>query len=713
MRGRQQSKLQLPPESQRTARSRAWWQAFLILTLSLIIAGSVFGWRSTSAAGMVPENARAGELLFRSDADYERAVLLESSVDFRISGMVANVSVKQSFHNSGSDWREAVYVFPLPEQAAVRAMRMRIGERVIESEIREREAAQKVFQAAKAEGKKAGLIEQERPNLFTVSVANIGPGETITVELQYLQTVQYDAGEFSLRFPMTITPRYIPGERLTDENAEIAYVTTGNGWAYATDQVRDAARITPYQNPVPADENRIINPITISATIDAGLPLANIDSPWHDVRVTREEQLYRIEPAGGSVSMTRDFELRWRPDSGTVPQAAVFTETLADERYALLMLLPPAQTDDRQTLPRELIYVIDTSGSMGGVSIRQARASLQEALTRLRPGDRFNVIAFNDRPQALFDASQPASTERIEQARHHVAALEAGGGTEMRSALEQALGMRSDESYLRQVLFITDGAVGNENALFRLIHDRLGAARLFTVGIGSAPNSYFMRKAAEFGRGAFTYIGSGNEVSQRMTELFDKLDGPVAGDLAVRWPADVQAESYPSPLPDLYYGEALLLAARLDNFTGEVTVSGRTVDRQWQRRLTLDNDSNSRGIASVWAYRKITSLLDEKIAGRDEAAVRGDVIKVALAHHLVSPYTSFVAVDKTPGRQAGEMLNKETVLNARPAGQSAQPYAWPATAAGSDLNMIVGTVLLLTALIIWLLQSHVAWRARY
>ncbi|MDZ7735720.1 MAG: VIT domain-containing protein [Gammaproteobacteria bacterium] len=352
--------------------------------------------------------------------------------------MIAEVSMTQAFRNDSGDWREAIYVFPLPDQAAVRAMRIRIGERVIEGEIHERAKAKKIYQQARTQGKKAGLVEQERPNLFTTSVANIGPDETVVVELQYVQTVQYAAGEFSLRFPMTITPRYIPGDPLVEDNAEATYAVAGDGWAHATDQVPDAARITPYQNPVPANENNIVNPITITADIDAGLPLTAIESPWHDIRVSRQGRHYRLELADGPVSMSRDFELRWRPEAGRAPQAALFTETVDDQYFALLMLLPPGQTTEQELLARDMVFVIDTSGSMGGVSIDQARRGLLLALDRLRPGDRFNVIEFNSTPNALFSESRPADGTtsaagktlcvRPEGARRHGDALGAGTG---------------------------------------------------------------------------------------------------------------------------------------------------------------------------------------------------------------------------------------------------------------------------------------------
>lgn len=713
--GHAQTPRRLPSERRRPVKRHIWLQFFLFLTLALILVGAVSGWQPVFAADDInPDTVGAGQLLLETgEGGYRSALSLDSHAEFRISGLIAEVSVSQSFRNDSQDWREALYVFPLPESAAVRSMQIRIGERVIEGEIHERAEAKRIYQAAKSRGKKAGLVEQERPNMFTTSVANIAPDETVIVELQYVQTVAYHAGEFSLRFPMTITPRYIPGDPLTEENTDVSYAVAGDGWAHATDQVPDAGRITPYQHPVPAGKNNPVNPITITADIDAGLPLVSLDSPWHDIRSSRQDDHYRIELARGPVSMSRDFELRWRPETGREPQAALFTETIDNRQYALLMLLPPAEAAAEKLLPREMVFVIDTSGSMGGVSIDQARQGLLLALDRLRPGDRFNVIEFNSVPDALFTQSRPVSPEQIRQAKRFVAGLQARGGTEMRAALERALNAESESGYLRQVIFMTDGAVGNEAALFKLIRERLGTSRLFTIGIGSAPNSYFMRKAARFGRGTFTYIGAASEVGQRMNELFSKLDAPVAGDLEVAWPGDMNSEAYPAKIPDLYQGEPLMVAARLDDFSGEVHISGRSADKAWRRELTLESRKQSPGIASVWARAKIESLLDEKTAGRPENEVRQDVLEVALTHHLVSPYTSFVAVDKTPSRPLDEALDKSSVANARPDGQSDQAYAWPATATNSRWNLFMGGLLLLLGLLIRFSYQGVVSRERY
>jgi Ca-activated chloride channel family protein len=710
----------------------AWWRwfrYFFVLIVTVVIAVLVLAARSASAAGE-PAVGR-GELLFASDdGEYQSAVQLHSKVHLQISGMVAQVQLEQRFRNATGQWLEAVYVFPLPENSAVNQLRLVIGERVIIGAIKERTQARKIYQQARREGRKAGLVEQQRPNMFTSRVANVAPGEEVTVQLRYVQRIDYHEGEFSLRFPMTITPRYIPGQPLGPPDLTLL-ADTEHGWAAPTDQVPDAAAITPpLQGPAAINGTRE-NSIEIRGEIDVGMPLAAVESVYHAIKLTRSEGRYHLELAQSAdgnapVSMNRDFVLRWRPQAGSEPQAALFREQVDGEHYALLMVVPPRRLDT-VVLPREMIFVIDSSGSMGGSSIAQARQSLQFALGKLRSRDRFNIVEFNSSARSLFISSQPASDHNVARAREFVRHLDAGGGTEMLKALRLALhdapvARDGESALLRQVVFITDGAVGNETALFQDIRQRLGRSRLFTVGIGSAPNSWFMRKAAEVGRGTATFIGDTEQVRQQMEDLFDSLSTPLVSDIEIHWPHDV--ESYPGKVPDLYRGQPVLVAARLlprgaEPQAGNIIVSGRSAGGDWQRQLVLsapDTDTRGageslhQGVASVWARQKIAELLDGKILGKPESSIRAAVLPVALAHQLVSPYTSFVAVEQQPSRPATESLKSEAVPNVPPKGQSPQPYAWPKTATGVRTQLALGTVLLLLSLLLWgvqLLKKHV------
>lgn len=647
-----------------------------------------------------PGAMQGGSLLLRMQDGYRVSTLLSTAVDMQINGLVARVAVRQEFRNEGSDWAEGVYVFPLPDKAAVDHMRLHIGDRFIEGEIREKEQAKKEYERAKKAGKKASLVEQQRPNLFTISVANIAPGEIVVVEIEYLEDLRYDNGSFSIRFPLTITPRYIPGAPSALPDRE------GSGWSVNTSVVDDASLITP-----PMVSTSRGHRVSMNISVNAGMPLEIIASRYHPVNVSENSGRYTVSLMGGTAPMDHDFELLWRPARNTVPQAMAFSETVDGEPYYLLMVMPPsAEAATANVMPREMIFIIDTSGSMHGTSIAQARKALRRALRGLRPGDRFNVIAFSSRPDPLFSSSVVADSRNLSSAERFVAALSANGGTEMRAALELALRSPPDESYLRQLVFITDGAVGNEDELFRLIERKLGDARLFTVGIGSAPNSWFMRKSAEVGRGTFTTISALHEVSEKMERLFDKIEQPQVTNITVDWPGSVVTESYPSVVPDLYLGEPVLVKVRIAGelrATDSVSISGNSAGGAWFQEVSLVGDQPSSGVGALWARARIADLSDEERRGANPGEVRTAIVATALKHHLVSKHTSLVAIDKTPVRPASDPLRKDQVPNLMAYGQSGNAiFGFPATATNAQQLQLLGASLIAAALLLMLLGGR-------
>ena len=667
---------------------RSVWVWHLLL-LTILTARPVMA----ATNGPAPGEMQAGSLLMRMQQGYVIATLLNTDVNITVNGLVARVSVMQEFKNTGSEWVEGVYVFPLPDKAVVDYMRLYIGDRFIEGEIREKDQARKEYEQAKQAGKKTSLVEQQRANLFTTSVANIAPGETVIVEIEYLEDLQYDEGTFSLRFPMTLTPRYIPGQALADRQ--------GSGWSPDTSLVDDASLISPPMVFASGGHR-----ISLRASVNAGMPLEIIASRYHPVNVRETDGRYIVTMAGRRAAMDHDFELLWRPVPSSSPRAMAFTETIDGEPYYLLMIVPPDLGDvPGAQLPREMIFIIDTSGSMHGVSMQHAKQALRRAIDGLRPGDRFNVIEFNSYTHALFGASVPADAANIGIARKFVKQLQANGGTEMYAALKFALRMPAPESYLRQVIFITDGAVGNEEGLFSLIEAELNNARLFTVGIGSAPNSWFMRKAAAAGRGTFTLISALHEVGKKMDRLFRKLKHPQITNINIQWPSGNVIDSYPTVVPDLYLGEPVTVKARASGSfrRGDVVrISGDSVGGSWSRDLVLAIEAQSSGVAALWARARIADLLDDARRGADADATRSAIVATALTHHLVSKYTSLVAVDKTPVRPAGEPLTNEQVASLIAFGQSGSAiFAFPATATNAANLQVTGLAALLAALLLF------------
>ncbi|MGF1626555.1 MAG: marine proteobacterial sortase target protein [Alphaproteobacteria bacterium] len=594
-------------------------------------------------------DGQAGLWVATPDPDFVfRAPTVDTQVEIEVHGLIVRTTVTQTFENPGDYWTEAIYVYPLPEDAAVDRLQMTVGERVVAGRIDTRAAAREAYETALQDGRQASLVEQERPNIFTTSVANIGPGESVIIEIAYQETARYDAGAFSLRFPMVVGPRYIPEGMLETGELSVVLLCISQGELQPISQTPDDWwRITP---PVREPAAGPINPITLTVKLDAGMPLSSVDAPFHDVEMRESGSLVTISLAGDIEHYAdRDFELTWRPVLGQEPTAALFHEAVDGDHYVHVMVMPTS--DDAAAgfdLPREVIYVIDTSGSMDGESMIQARAALELALESLDPSDRFNVIEFNDQAQALFQGAVEASERNLGMAAGYVRGLHAGGGTEIMQAMRVALQGEAPDGYVRQVVFITDGSVGNEQQIFEYVHQNLGTSRLFTVGIGSAPNSFFMTQAAEVGRGTFTHIGSTNQVQERMLELFAKLENPVMTDLTVK-PAGgglfdpIDVEIWPNPIPDLYQGEPVTFTMRIDDLEQSIVVGGLRAGQPWRQVLSLREAEDSAGVGAIWAYAKIDALMNTLAFGANAEQVEAAVTQVALAHQVVSRYTSLVA----------------------------------------------------------------------
>jgi len=672
--------------------------AITMLVLTLLSGMSV----ASEPDSVSPGDIKSGSLLLRSADGFRRATRLNTDVKISVSGLAIRTMLRQTFRNDSDTWVEGVYVFPLPDGAAVDRLRMKIGARFIEGEIREKEVAKKEYETARRQGKKASLVEQQRANLFTTSVANIGPGQEVAIEIEYLDTVRYDEGTFSLRFPMTFTPRFIPGTELEDRN--------GSGWSANTDRVPDASQITP-----PVIESAVDHRMTLEVDINAGMPLEVVASRYHPVDVHQESGHFGVTFAAGEVPMDHDFELLWRPVKTTAPTALIFSEQLDEQPHFLIMMLPPTDSAAvAASQPRELVFVIDTSGSMHGTSLQQAKKALQLALDGLKSGDRFNVMQFNSVTQSLFAGSVAASAANVSRARDYVDGLVANGGTEMRRALELALADVASETHLRQLIFITDGSVGNENELFEVIERKLGATRLFTVGIGSAPNGWFMRKAAEAGRGTYVFISALHEVKEKMGRLFRKLEQPQVTDIKLEWPDGVAESAYPTTVADLYAGEPVVVKVRFEQAAragDQLKISGRSAAGDWGAELPLSFAEESPGIAALWARARIADLMDSIRRGADLVVTRKSIVDTALRHHLVSKYTSLVAIDKTPVRPVNGALNQEQIASLLPYGQSRQAvFGFPATATSAGLHRQIGAICILLATLllfyrVWTLQG--------
>lgn len=622
--------------------------ALLAVVLTCLLSAGL----RASATDASDDPVAGGALMLRGKgvAEAMPAVRLGTDMDVTVSGQIARVRVTQAFRNTSAKWMEATYLYPLPDDGAVDSLRMVVGQRIFVGRIKRREEARAIYEKAKAQGRKAGLVESERPNLFRNAVANVGPGETVLIAIEYQAPVRQLGGEFALRLPLVAGPRYVPPHSLTDDKA-----------------LADAAAVTaPLAHP---KLGTTLNPVSITVHLAPGFRPANIISPYHRIAVREDGQAERtITLAAGEVPADRDFELRWRSASAD-PTIGLFRQTSDNASYVMATITPPASVSTGALPPREMIFVIDNSGSMGGESMRSAKASLLHALGTLRPEDRFNIIRFDDTMTQLFDEPTLASEEQIDVARRFTEGLEASGGTEMLPALKAALVDHAPASaQLRQVIFLTDGDLSNEREMMAEIATHGGRSRVFMVGIGSAPNSFLMRRMAEAGRGTYTNIGEGGEVMARMTALLDRLKAPAARELAVRVEGPA-LELTPRRLPDLYAGEPLVLLGKGEALSGKLIVSGMIGGKRWSQSVDLDTAADSPSVARLWANRRIADIEAQRWSGQIEGDAADEAIaRLGLDYGLVTSQTSLIAEDETPSRPAGAKLTREELPLLLPAG---------------------------------------------
>lgn len=566
----------------------------------------------------------------KNTGHYASLELLSSEYQANISGILATVTIRQTFLNPSSEWvKEGVYAYPVNHQAAVYDMKLIIGERIIEGEIHEKKEAEAIFLEAQQAGQTATMVKQYRPNLFTTDVTNIAPQETISVEITYQQTIRYNSGYFDFRIPMAIKARYLPEN--TDEQLPNSSTTNS--------------------------DKRLL-----TITLDAGFNLKELRSLNHNVEINQSGYKHDISLSDNELFDANDFVLRWSPEADDTPKAAYFSEYIDNTEYSLLMLLPP-ESNEKLTQPRNITYIIDTSGSMNGTALNQAKDALLYAMENLNENTYFNIIDFDSTAKPLFSNSQAATVENINKALTFIDSLDSNGGTEMLGALE--LAMNTDNTIknrLNQIIFITDGSVGNEADVFQMIANNIENRRLFTVAIGPAPNNYFMSKAALFGRGTYTHIAELNQVDEAMRELFQKISSPALTDIDVDWKNPI-AQS-PSLVPDLYLGEPVIITAKLATPQSNFSISGLTGGKStWDSQVSMKTDGQSNGIARLWARKQVEELTDSIMLDGETEELKEQIIELGLKHKLVTEYTSLVAVDKTPRPEAQNITEQNQQIN--------------------------------------------------
>ena len=612
------------------------------------------------------DEPRSGTLSTWADGGTWSLPLLHTDVETHISGMVADVSVVQTFTNPFDEPIEAVYVFPLPDEGAVDGMTLRIGDRVIDASVHEKEEAKAIYEQARDEGRVAARLDQERPNIFKQHVANLMPGAIIEVELHVVQPLTFEDGGYDWSFPLVVGPRFMPGD--DDSNP-------GNGASTDLGEGREALD-------APYSPTRTGNDVGIRVTVDAGVAVHSMHSPSHEVDVERDsESSGHVNLAPVDTIPNKDFVLRYEV-GGEQPEVAVLAQHGERDSVFMLVIQPPSDAfvTDEIVTPKEMVFVVDTSCSMSGFPLNKAKDAMNLAIEEMNPDDRFLVMDFNDRVSSLAPRPLPNTSANRTKSRSYVESFRGSGGTRMLDGIEASLDLPADEELLRTVVFLTDGYIGNEADILAAIDQRLGSrTRLFSLGIGGSVNRYLLDRMAKAGRGDVEYVLHQEDADEAVENLYERIRNPIVTNLEVDFGDAEVTDVYPNPLKDLFAGQPLVLMGRYTTpGPMTLTVTGRTRQGPFEQRIAVElpaSGSEHPGLPSLWARQVVEDLETRNRNGQDEA-LNDELLELALAHSLMTRLTSMVAVDNEVVNPGGEAKNLDVPLET-PEGVDLEAAAGP------------------------------------
>lgn len=577
--------------------------------------------------------------------------LKHTAVKASVAGYVARVSVKQSFHNTFKDKIEAVYTFPLPENAAVDEMTMRIGNRTIHGTIKKREEAREIYEQAKSHGHVASLLDQERPNIFTQSVANIEPGETVEIEIKYVDLLPYEAGTFTFAFPTVVGPRFNPGN---------VAGKSGTGREPDTDVVPDASKITP---PVAPEGQRAGHDLSIELSIDSGVPLHNLSSKLHEVQVNQAgTNKAQISLVNKQTIPNKDFVLSWEVASDRL-QSGYLTHNDGKSGFFTVMMLPPKKVTPENVAPKEMVFLIDCSGSQNGAPLDKAKETMEYIIDHMNANDTFQIISFSDHLTQFADRPQKVSSEMRQRARRFIQNLSANGGTWMAPAVERVCAMPTDENRLRIVSFMTDGYVGNDFEILGLIRKYRSKTRWFPFGTGNSVNRFLIDGIAKEGGGEAEYVllnSPGNVVGKK---FYDRISSPVLTDVKLECKGVDVKEVFPHNISDVWAERPLYFKGRYTApGAGTISLTGFAAGKPYKQDLKVvfpAKQSDNEVIKPIWARAKVDRLMSEDWFGAQQGQVnkelKEEIVKTALDYHIMTQYTSFVAVEETRQTKNGDL----------------------------------------------------------
>lgn len=600
----------------------------------------------TASAAAPPERPASGMLLMmnRSGDMLGECPLKRTEVKAEVTGFLSRVTVVQNFENTASDTIEAVYTFPLPAEAAVDRMTMLIGDRTVEGKIKPREEAKAIFDAARNAGRTASLLEQERPNIFTQSVTNIPPGAKVRIQISYVAPLKYEAGVYEFVFPMVVGPRYTKGSAA----------------------VPDAGRITP---PVAAKGTRAGHDITVEVAVDAGVPIQRFESSSHEVISEQpDSRRLKVRLKDQSVIPNKDFILKYATAGGRI-EDAVLAHRGDKGGFFTLILQPPDRVPAPQITPKELVFVLDTSGSMHGFPMDKSKEVMRMALSNMNAEDRFNIITFAGDTHLLFPEPVAATPENIAKARAFVDGRRGGGGTEMMRAIRAALDPTDSLKHVRVVAFLTDGYVGNDFEIIGEIKKHPNA-RVFSFGIGSSVNRYLLDKMADEGRGEAEFVTLSDDGSAAAKRFFERVRNPILTDVKVEFNGLPVTEVFPARVPDLFSAKPVVIHGRYAGAAkGAVRITGKIAGQPYTRTVNVDlpaNEPRHDVLASIWARSKVDELMAQDYQGMQSgnaaAQLQSEITKIGLEFRLMTQFTAFVAVEERTVNEGGKMRRVEVLV---------------------------------------------------
>nr|HQU82883.1 VIT domain-containing protein [Pyrinomonadaceae bacterium] len=555
--------------------------------------------------------------------------LKHTDVKAEISGFLSRVKVTQEFENNFTDKIEAVYVFPLPNNAAVDDMTMKIGERVVRGKVLKREEAREVYETAKSNGQIASLLDQERPNIFTQSVANILPGEKVIIEISYVETLKYEAGTYEFVFPMVVGPRYIPNSVNATE----------------------ANKISP-----PVAKERAGHDISLEVKLDAGVPVESVVSKSHQVESAMlSANSYSVKLKDENTIPNKDFVLRYDV-AGKKIEDAVLVHRGEKGGYFSLILQPPDKVNSQDVTPKEIVFVVDTSGSMEGFPLDKAKESMKMALQGLNPQDTFNLITFAGDTAVLFEKPVSATPENLRKAWAFMESRQGGGGTEMMKAIRTALDPSDSQQHVRVVCFMTDGYVGNESEILSEIQKHPNA-RIFSFGIGSSVNRFLLDKMAEEGRGEVEYVALNDDGSAAAKRFHERVRNPLLTDISLDF-GDLQvADVYPQKINDLFSAKPVVIHGRFTKAgSGVIKLKGKSFGREIVREIPVnfpENEPDHDVLATLWARTRIDDLTKQDYQNT-KPEIKEQITSLGIEYRLMTQFTSFVAVEERVVTDGGQ-----------------------------------------------------------